>query len=312
MESAQDTISDALFPETEKEEVEEVEIIEEVIEEVEEVAEKEEKPEDLDEALKEEIQKANAPQSWKKEMHEFYNSADPVLQKYINDRETQMHDGLEKDRNDANLGRTMRDMMTPYDEMFKSRGIEAPQVVQHLLQNHQRLSSGTNEQKVALLRQLAQSYGITGPEKGGETNPQIQSLTDRLQAMESNMNASHQRSVQESRTRINTEVSTFAESHPLFDDLSDEIAKYIRAGDSLEDAYSKAERLSDGYQQKEIDKLVKEQLASLDKEAKKEAEAAKKAQSVNIKSRDTRKSPTAKKGKMFDDMSDIYQEIKSR
>lgn len=313
MESAQETISDDIFGKQEEseelnldQEDEEKETEKEEKEEPE--KEKAEKPEEKGE--KEEKPAKNAPNSWKKEMREFYSSADPVLQDYINQREQQMHEGLETDRNDANLGRTMRDMMTPFNAFFQERGIQGPQAVQYLLNTHKALTSGTVEQKQAVLAQLSQSYGITKPKEGD--NPQLTSLVQRLGAIEQNLNKSQRRTLQETSTRIEAEVEAFAKDHPLFDDLQDEITKYINAGYELEDAYKMAERSSDGFINSEVERLMKERDDKAKIQDEDELEKARKAKSVNVKGRNARKSPTADKGKMFDDMHDMYRDIKSR
>jgi len=53
-----------------------------------------------------------APQSWKKEMHEKFATLPPDVQEYIEQREVQMRDGLEKDRGDA-VGRAVENLIFP-------------------------------------------------------------------------------------------------------------------------------------------------------------------------------------------------------
>ena len=267
--------------------------------------------ENVEEEIKKEIERIGLPTSWKKEMQERWEKFDESDQQYIVQREEEMRNGLEKDRGDANLGRTMRDMMSPFDSMLKERGLEASQVVKHMLQNHQQLSSGTPEQRTAALRNFAKSYGIDTRNEVPQ-NEQYTGLNDRLQNIEQNLNASQERSQQEAKTRINTEVTAFADEHPLFDELSDEISSFIRVGDSLEDAYEKALWANPVTRQKELDRQADEKAKEDEKRVKAEAAEAKKAKSVNVKGRDTNKTPQGKPGKMFDDMNDIYKDIKSR
>ena len=323
MEAAQDTLSADIFGVEKKEKddslddiVDNIDLDQESDEKpIEKKADKEEIS-DVDKALKEELKEEvkarKAPESWKKEMHEFYNSSDSAMQDYIDLRESQMKEGLEKDRGDANLGRTMRDIMTPHEMLFKNRGIEGPQAVQFLLNAHNTLSTGTIEQKQAAIQQLVQSYGIGAPAEGA--NPQITSLTQRLSEMEQNYNSSQQRSLQETQTRIETEVSAFADEHPLFDDLQDDIAKLITAGYELEDAYEKARWANPTTRQSALDELETERVAKAEKDAKKEAEEARKAKSVNVKGNKSNKTPTADKGKFLDtdDMRETLREINSR
>lgn len=285
---------------------------EEVIEEEEVEVEVEAKASETDEEEpKEPVETKKAPpQSWKKEMHSFYEGLDPVVQDYIQQREEQMREGLEKDRGDANLGKVMRDITSPYDNMFKDRGIEAPQAVQYLLQAHYNLTNGTPEQKIQLLNQLAQSYGV-GQQSKSE-NPEINGLTQRLAEIEQNLNASQQRVLQAEQARIESDVNAFADDHPLFDDLTEDIAKLIQVGYGLEEAYEKAVWSNPVTRQKEIDRVNEDKAKEAEKQAKKETEAAKTAKSVNVKSRNTRKAPTAPLGKMEDTIRETLREINSR
>lgn len=317
MEGAVDTLSEGLFGTEKTEEIdEEVDLSQETDDKPAEIDAKDEKPDekvdepdDVEKALKEEL-KREAPKSWKKEMREFFNSADPMMQEYILQRESQMADGLEKDRGDANLGRTMRDVLMPHEATFRERGIEPQQAVRYLLDAHNALSTGTIEQRQANIQKLAQSYGIVNPEDGA--NPQLQSLIQEVQALKQNQAASEQRTLQERQSSIETEVTAFASDHPLFHDLEQDIVVYINAGYELEDAYDKALWANPLTRQKEMDRLEQEKASEAEKLAKKEAEDAKKASSVNVKGRDSKKAPTAPKGSMEDTMRETYRKINSR
>ena len=292
-----------------KEESEEAEIEEEaeVEKKVEVKVEKEQ-----EEEKKEEKPKREAPNSWKKEYRELYSSADPALQEIIDLREAQMHEGLEKDRGDASLGRTMRDMMAPYEGELKTKGISTTQAMQSLIQSHNILTTGTPQQKLDLMNQMARNYGVGKPPENED--PQVASLTQRLREIEQNIDTGQQQVRQATEARIESEVSAFAEDHPFFDDLSDEIATFIRAGDDLEDAYNKAVWSNPATRQKELDRQNKETADELEKKARQEAEDARIAKSVNVKGMHTKKTPTAPKGKFLDDsdMRETLREIQSR
>ena len=313
MESAQDTISESLFPSTESEEVDvDQESDEEIEQEV--IESKDEVIEDVDKVLKEEKEEAKAvrkaPDSWKKEMREFYSSADPVMQDYIDKRENDMKAGLEQDRTDSNYGRSFRDMLNPYNAMFQKSGIQPQQAVQYLLNAHNALSNGSIEQKQAALQQLSQSYNISKPAEG--VNPQLTSLQQRVQQMEKNQNSRAQIDRQSAQTRIQSEVDAFAKDHPLLDDLENEIAGFINQGYDLDEAYKRAERSSENFINSEVERLMKDRADKAEIQRKEELKVANKAKSVNIKGQNTSKAPTGPKGKMFDDMHDMYREIQSR
>ena len=93
---------------------------EEVVEEGEtEAVEKEIGEKEPEEEVEEKPEPRAAPQSWKKEMHESWGKLDPDTQEYIELRESQMKEGVEVKKDDADLGMRMRDAFTPYANVLK-------------------------------------------------------------------------------------------------------------------------------------------------------------------------------------------------
>lgn len=304
-------LSESLFPDSVNDDVEADEV------ELGDIKDKESenRDHDVDDSPKDEVNdEKQPPASWKKDMHDAYKSLPDEVKDYIQLREDQMRQGLEKDRDDANLGRVMRDTMAPYSEMLRSQGIDEPKMVQSLMNAHYRLSTAPPEEKQALFSQLAQSYGINAPTDEGSTDPIIQNLQNELMQVKQTLSASHERALAEARNRVNAEVEAFAsdESHKYFDEVSDDIAGLINAGYSLEDAYEKAVWANPVTREKEIARLQQEKDAEAEKRRKQEAEKAKKARSVNVRSRDTRKAPTAPKGSMEDTMYETLETINNR
>lgn len=308
MDEALDSISDDVFGKKD-EEVEEVDEEELAKLSQEESEQKEIKKEEQEQ--KEEKQAREPPQSWKKETHELWESIPDAAKDYIEKREEQMREGLEKDRTDANLGRTMRDIMTPHAALIKQQGIDEPTAVRYMLNAHYKLSTGTPEQRQAAFKELGKSYGFTDGNEAQE-NPEIAALKQEVQQMKSHLTASQQRAYDDAREKIDETVSAFSKEHPHFDDLQDDIAKFITAGYELEDAYEKALWANPSTRQLEIDRINKEESEKLLAQKKEEAEKAKKASSVNVKSRDTSKTPTAPKGTMEDTLRDTFRNIKNR
>jgi len=322
MGAAQESIANDLFGEKEgeKEEVEVVEIEEEIIDETEQETEAEEETET--ETTEETTEETTAttrtpPQSWKKEMHEAFSTLPPEVQDYVEQREAQMREGLEKDRTDANIGRTMRDIMTPYTGLLQSQGVDEVTGVKYLLNAHQRLSTATGEEKKALANEFLKSYGIsTDGQTDSELNqsPELNRLREELNGIKSHLTASQQRSLQEQQARVQADVEKFASdpSHAYFDDVADETAKLIQAGYTLEEAYDKAIWANPVTRQKEIDRIASEKEASIKDKAKQEAEKAKKAKSTNVRSQNTKKAPTGPSGTMEDTMRETLREIQNR
>ena len=310
MDAAMDSISSDLFgKEPEEETTEEVTEATPVEEETEEVkAEPEESTEEKTEESR------SPPQSWRKEMHEFWKGLDPAVQTYVEQREQQMHDGLEKDRGDANLGRTMRDVMSPYSEMLKNQGIDEPVMVRNLMNAHYRLSTADEAGKRDLINQIAQSYNISLDGEAPKVDPALKAIQDKVNSLESHLTAAQQATLQEARGRVEKDVEVFASdpAHEFFDEVSEQIVPLINAGYSLEDAYQNAIWLNPVTRQKEIDRTANDAAEKAEKTAKQEAEKARKAKSANVRGRDTVRASTEPTGTIDDTLRETYREIQNR
>lgn len=302
MESAQNELSEDLFGKSEEPEESELEESDEV-EEIEEVEteEVEEEPEETEEKLE-------RPQSWKKDMQTTWESMSKEAQEYVIHREEQMKAGLVQDRDDALLGRSMRDVLSPYSNVFRQAGVNETQIVSNLLNGHMAIVNADPQTRLTYFQQMARDYGI---DLGGEqesVDPRILELQNKLNNVTNYINQTQQQTLAQTRDKIVSDVEKFSNEHEYFEELADDIAKLISAGFDLDSAYEKAYRASDYY----AEKLRQETAEKIKAESKKNAEKAKQAKSVNVRSRDTGKAPTAPKGSIDDTLVEIYREINSR
>jgi len=289
-----------------------------------------------------------APKTWPKEMHEHWGKTPKEVREYWNLREKQMLDGLEQykgDANygkreywnlrekqmldgleqykgDANYGKQMRDAITPYMALIQAQGIDAPKAVQTLLNAHYKLSVSSPSQKQQYLQYIARQYGIStdglGQPAGGQpaADPRYQQLQDQLYLLQQHIQGQQQAATKHEQERIAGEVNAFAsdKAHPYFDEVADEMVSFIRSGASLQDAYEKAVWANPVTRAKEQARVQQDQQAEAKRKAQEAAEAAKKAAAANIRSRDTRRTPTEQpRGTMrnLDSvMTEVMREIK--
>ena len=305
MDAAMDSISSDLFGvEPEQQEVEQAEP--EQTEQVE--------PEQVEPEPVEQVATRPAPNSWKKEMHELWNGLDPAVQDYVEQREEQMREGLEKDRDDANRGRDMRDIMAPYAQILESQGIDQNALMRNLMNAHYRLSTADDAGRVNLIRQLAQSYNVSLDGEQKEVDPALKAMQDKVNSLEYHYAQTQQQAQQAAHERVSQDVEAFASdpAHEFFDEVSEQIVPLINAGYDLEEAYQNAIWLNPVTRQKEIDRTAKAAEAKALEDAKKEAQKAQKAKAANVRGRDTSKASTEPTGTMEDTMREIYRDIQSR
>lgn len=307
MNEAQESIAADLFNSGDTIEEETVdETVEEEVGKTEEV-DSEEKTEEV---KPEEVK--SAPQSWKKEMHETWSALPKEAQEYIELREQQMREGIDVAKEDATLGRDLRDVLTPFDQLLQSQGVDQKTAVQYLMNAHYKLSTAqTDQDKVDMINQLAQSYGVSLD--GAKPTEQVTQLQNEINQLKQVVSQSQQESLQEKQAKAMKEVEAFASDHEFFDDVADDIVPFINTGLTLQEAYEKAIWANPVTREKELARIEKDKQEKLEKEKQEKVEKAKKAKSTNVKS-NTNKAPTGSKGKMFDDdeLNSLYEEIQSR
>lgn len=287
--------------------------------EKEEKSEKSEKDEEKPDEDKSEDE-LERPTSWKKDMEETWKSMSKEAKEYVLQRENQMKEGLSINKQDSDLGLAIRDVMTPYEQLLQQNGVDGQSMVKNLLQGHMSMMTAPPEQKKDMLLSLAKNYGIdlntaVSSEEESDIDPVVKNLRSEIDQMKSYMTAQQQREYQRQQheyqqesTKIIESVNDFAQNNPHFDELSDEISAQVSAGKTLEDAYRIAFRNSDYY----AEQLRQETADKLREEQQKKAEQTQQASSVNVKSRDTGKAPTASTGSMDDTMRETMRAIKNR
>lgn len=114
----------------------------------------------------------------------------------------------------------MRHAIEPYQPLLSAVGLDAVTAVQWLLGAHGQLSNPDQSERHAFFIRLANHYGID-----------LFILMAALQA-----EAETRRRI----ARLRKEVNEFADTHPLFDELYEQMLPMIEAGASLEEAHRRA------------------------------------------------------------------------
>ena len=246
-----------------------------------------------------------APKSWAKDQHEVWKTLPPAAQDYIEHREKQMLDGIEEYKEFAHYGRELNNVISPYSPMFEQAGVDIKTGVQYLLNAQYLLQAGTPQQKENELRRIAQQYGVNLGEKSASTDetldPRLEQMQNTINQLQNAMRTTQQHTLTEARAKTESQVNSFANdgNHPYFDELADEIAIQIKAGKGLQDAYDTALFANPVTRAKEIARIQTENNAKLREKKRLEAEKAIKATGSNVRTIDTTRTPTEKKGALF-------------
>ena len=246
-----------------------------------------------------------APKSWAKEQHEVWKTLPPAAQDYIEHREKQMLEGIEEYKQFAHYGRELNNVINPYEQMFQEAGTDRKTGIQYLLNAQYKLQYGTPQQKEYEIRRIAEQSGVNLGEKSASTDetldPRLEQMQNTINQLQNAMRQTQQHTLTEVQSKTQREVNEFASdpSHPYFDEIADEIALQIKAGKTLQDAYDIAVFANPVTRAKEIARISSENAAKLKEKKIQEAEKARKATSSNVRTIDTTRTPTEKKGALF-------------
>jgi len=104
--------------------------------------------------------KTPPPSSWKKETWEHWEKADPNLQAYIAQRESEFAKGVSTYKQDFDRVKPLADVVSQYEPFLKQHNMAPHQAVDALFKNDQTLRFGTQQQKLQTFAKLATDYQI--------------------------------------------------------------------------------------------------------------------------------------------------------
>lgn len=210
------------------------------------------------EPIDEQVAKPIRPSSWKKELWNKYDNADPDLQKYILQRESEATFGVSTYRAEAEKARPINDAMAPFMGDLQKNNIEPATWIKNLGAAHQTLALGSPAQKYDMFQRLARDYGVDLSGNGQSIEPpqidqQTQWLTQKVNAMSQNWDSFQNKQQVTEQQVLQSEISTFADKNPHFETVRDTMAGLLQAGmaQDLQTAYDKAIRLNDDVWQQE-------------------------------------------------------------
>ncbi len=251
-----------------------------------------------------------APKSWPKEMHEYWSKTDPKVQEYWETREKQMLDGLDGYKTHAGLGKSLSEVAQPYQQYLDQAGVDLPKAVSYLLSAHVRLTQGTLEQRKAAYLDLGRNLGF-GQDAGiSQVDPHVAAAYQAAQEAQNLVRGWQTQQTEQLKQQKFAEVEEFAKDKPYFDEIADDIIVFINNGMALQDAYDRAMWANPVTRAKEQERLRKESVDAARKANLDKANAAKKASSINIRSRDTGKVPTEPHGSMDDTLKKTLEKIR--
>ena len=207
--------------------------------------------------------KTPPPSSWKKETWEHWEKADPNLQAYIAQRESEFAKGVSTYKQDFDRVKPLADVVSQYEPFLKQHNITPHQAVDALFKNDQALRFGTQQQKLQTFAKLATEYQIPihemlvqGEDGKVYINQQyFQPQTQQAPQGLSQADVERMFSERMARFQVDTAVQQFQAAkdkdgnplYPHFDTVRQTMDGLLRSGlaQDLQGAYAKSLRMHD-------------------------------------------------------------------
>lgn len=194
----------------------------------------------------------DAPQAIPPAIRAKWGNLDPDVQQAILKREDEVHKMFTRHDGELNMGRKMKEVITPYMPIIHSEGGTPEGAVQNLLNTAYVLKTGSQEQKLGVIQHIARAYGIdlsaaAQPGQNHQPANELASFRQQLQQIQQQANPdaiiSKLRDEMES-DRVTQEVQAFAANpaNAHFETVKAEMAALLGSGlaKDLREAYDRA------------------------------------------------------------------------
>lgn len=263
------------------------------------------------------------PNSWSAEMKAKFASLPPDVQAYAAQRESDAHKQI------SQLGQTVKtlgELFEPLRQVCGQKGVSERDGLGFLLNAHSRLESNP----VEAIAWLAQSYGVDlrqyVAQNGGDQSAYARSLVARAERAErtaqealNRLNAREHSEMERARASLISVIEDFAKDKPDFAELENDVLIQVQAIRSAEPslepnavlakAYEAARWANPQVRTRLLDAQRQEAETKRVTEAKKKADEAKKAGSLNVKS--AHGSSPARKGSWEETLREVGERLAS-
>lgn len=267
------------------------------------------------------VEARQPPSSWRANVREQFAALPVDVQDEVLRREADFHKGIEQYRQDADYGRNLKSVLSPYQNDFAALGVSESQAVGTLLNYERTLRLGSPEQKLAVFQNMLNSYGVPVEALVSDDGDVRQtailnaSLTSRLNQLEQQLHgftASQQSQVQAQVTDVITKFASDP-ANKWFNDVREDMGRLLESGiaSDIKDAYDKACNLRpdiraaiSAQQQNEADEKRQ-------KEAAQRVAQAKKSASVNVRQSGQKPAVNNRPRTIDETLNDVYERLQA-
>lgn len=257
--------------------------------------------------------------TWRKEAAAQFSSLPPDIQAEILKREEDIFTGIEGYKADAAFGKDFQKVLAPYMPVFEQYRVDPRAQVGELLKYQYGFAFGTDQDKAALIQQLAKDYRIDLAAVAASapySDPQVTALQNQITELKSRLTARDQTEAEGRRAGLQSEITAFLSDpkNVYAQELVNDMAHLLKTGaeSTLKGAYEKAMWSNPSVRAKELARQQAEKDAAMKAAADAKAEEARKATAANIRSRTKGGGAAAPLGSIDDTLKETLAGIRGR
>lgn len=185
------------------------------------------------------------PNSWKNKDAEAWKLVPDAVKAEIKQRELEVEQGFTKLDEDRNLGKSLKEVITPYMSIIQAEGGTPATAVQSLLNTAYILRTAPQAQKTALFHQLAQQYGVDLSNSPTVQPDNVANLQNQIQQLQQQIQKQPEIFRQEQENlAVKSQIAAFSADpkNVHYEKLKPVMASLLTSGQAkdLQDAYDKA------------------------------------------------------------------------
>jgi hypothetical protein len=233
------------------------------------------------------------PKTWTKEAIAEWATIPPKVKAEIHKREQDFFKGIEQYKESAAIGKAYDSVVEPYRAALAAENINPVELFKAFAANHYTLARGTKEQKISIVKNLMQGYGIDPDEVADQfspapyIDPALKSVQDELAELKREREMLAAREANSAREAIGRQITEFASdpANPHFDKVSHLIPSLLQSGiaKDLADAYQQAVMLNPETRELELTRRQTEAAEKIAQANAAKLQAAKAASAVNVR-----------------------------
>lgn len=207
------------------------------------------------------------PERLKARFGEQWAKLDPAVRETFHQYESNIGRLADKFGKDAGAYKEIQAITAPYQEMIRQEGGTLHGAMSNLFETARILRQGSPEQKVMILRQTAQAFGVPLESLLAERNPATEALASRNLELERAALTTRGREEHTAHQQVDSEIEAFtsnaANVYLQEPGYLETMAGLLQAGQAkdLPDAYNKAAWLHERPRQLEIARQTQQRLA---------------------------------------------------